>query len=295
MDNSLNEFAMAMPFYKKELDDIPQSIREKITDIRFCVGFKPSVYVGKEKYTLTACKPVTAMDMADMVFAMCDYSVYKHIDEIKQGFISFKEKYRVGLCGTAVQGDKGLVNIKKITSVTIRIPRDIENASNNLTDIIDNFYSGVLIMGEPSSGKTTILKDLIRYLKDERLTVVDQRWELSTSQKNVNSLYGYPKDIAISQAIRNLGSKIIICDELDEGDIESVKLCVSTGVSLIASVHGDSLQGNIRPIVQKLIATNAFSYIAKLKGRDEPCKVDKVWKVGELLERNRHYNYNSLL
>ncbi|MFI3325345.1 MAG: hypothetical protein R3Y35_04130 [Clostridia bacterium] len=295
MDNGFNEFTNSLNIYKKEFNGVPNYIKDNVTDVKFSVGHTPVIYYDNKQYELKNCQKMSMKDMQDLVFVMCDYSMYKHSEEIKQGFISYKEKYRVGICGTAVNHGEKITNIKHITSLTVRIPRFIKNASKKLIEAVPNLKQGLLIVGEPSSGKTTILKDLIYRLKNERLTVIDERWELSIGDANINVLNGYRKDIGINQSIRNLGTKIIICDELDENDIKSVKLCVSSGVSIIATVHGNDIDENIRPLVKQLISTGAFKYVVKLAGREKLCEIQRVWKVGELYQTDKPNYYSNFV
>lgn len=61
-------------------------------------------------------------------------------------------------------------NISYIHSLNFRVAKQIENASNNvLKEILDIKYNSVyntLIVGTPGTGKTTILKDLIKKISN---------------------------------------------------------------------------------------------------------------------------------
>ncbi len=287
--NDLKEIAELLPPYKTEILNIPEIYKERITDIKICVGSNPVAYMNKDVYIINGCAPTSKEAMLDIVHAFCDYSVYKHIEEIKQGFISVKNKFRVGICGTAVINNGGIDNVKNITSITIRVSGNHINGATDLLNKVRDVSRGVLIVGEPSSGKTTILKDLINRLSSKKITVLDERYELMNGirGKNISVLYGYPKTVAINQSIRNLGNELIICDELEEKDTDAVKLCAGSGVAIISTVHGKNIEHNMRKLIKILISTYAFEYVVELEGRHNPSKVKKVWEVGELLEDNR--------
>lgn len=61
-------------------------------------------------------------------------------------------------------------NISYIHSLNFRVAKQIENASNNvlkeILDIKDNSVYNTLIVGTPGTGKTTILKDLIKKISN---------------------------------------------------------------------------------------------------------------------------------
>lgn len=101
---------------------------------------------------------------------ICDNSIYAYQNQICQGFITVKGGHRVGLTGEVVIEDKQIKNISHIYSLNFRVAKQIENASNYLLkDILDinkNSVYNSLIVGLPGTGKTTILKDLIKKLSN---------------------------------------------------------------------------------------------------------------------------------
>lgn len=293
MKHVIEEISKLLPKYQGALMGLPEGVKAKATDIRLSVGYSPLLFLGRERCPIKNAAPISMAELQDLVFTFCDFSVYKHVEEIKQGFISVKGRYRVGICGTAVLGQQGIENIKDIRSVTIRVPRLIYGAAEELRRKVKELDRGLLIVGEPSSGKTTILRDLMVMLSERRLAVLDQRWELTGGFNlgDIDALCGYPKDEGIRHAIRNLGSEILICDELEAAELPSVAMAAASGVSIIATVHG-ALDRGVRPLVYSLVKTGAFPYIVQLNGRDRPCSVGRVWEAGELLENFRSTAFN---
>ena len=47
-------------------------------------------------------------DIEDVVFKACECSIYAFNEEIKQGFVSLKNGYRLGVCGEIVQ-ENGII------------------------------------------------------------------------------------------------------------------------------------------------------------------------------------------
>lgn len=294
MINAVDILAQAIPSYREQLLNLPVKIKNDATDLKLSAGFSPVLFLNREIYRIKDCKPLTAADIQDIFFSMCDFSVYKHLEEIKQGFITYKGRYRVGICGTAVTEGGEITNIKNITSLIVRIPRLIYGAAEDLRQKVNRLTDGILIVGEPASGKTTVLRDLLIVLSEKRLVVLDERRELTGGLKGteLDVLYGYPKNHGINHAIRNLGAEVIMCDELEEGDLSSVKSAASSGVNLIATVHGAKGK-TVRSLVLELSRTGAFKYIALMKGRDNPCLIEKVLEADDFVKAYGSNIYNS--
>lgn len=96
---------------------------------------------------------------------------YTHI-KIKYavGYITIKGGHRVGITGEIVTENGKVKNISYISSLNFRISKQIEGAASNIIGHILNFDENrvynTLIVGVPGTGKTTILKDLIKTISD---------------------------------------------------------------------------------------------------------------------------------
>lgn len=69
-----------------------------------------------------------------MVTKMCGYSVYSHQSDLVNGFITLKGGCRVGICGTAVIQNGAVTAIRELTSVNIRVAREIKGCSDDISD-----------------------------------------------------------------------------------------------------------------------------------------------------------------
>lgn len=82
--------------------------------------------------------------------------------------------------------------------------------------------AGALICGEPSSGKTSLLRDMARQLSDGsrgrryHVAVVDERGELGADRglPECDVLLYCPKEKGIEQAVRCLAPDVVLFDEL---------------------------------------------------------------------------------
>ena len=223
---------------------------------------------------------------------LCEYSVYKHQKDINNGFITVRGGHRIGICGTAVILDSEIKSVVDITSMNIRAAREYIGCSESFFRTVE-YDDGVLICGIPSSGKTTLLRDISRILTAEKLfkaAVIDERCEISSSFNGRSNfdlglcdIYcGFPKDKAVFQAIRTMSPDFIICDELTGNDIDSVSQTLNYGVRLIATVHCDSLKNALKnPSIVRLLKTKAFRKIVFLNSK-MPCKIDHIYDLEDI-------------
>lgn len=233
-------------------------------------------------------------DMQEAASRLVNFSLHAYQNELKNGYITIQGGHRVGICATAVLDSKGdIASIRNISSLCIRIAREIDSAAD---EIINNLFSqkitSTLIVGEPSSGKTTILRDIARRLSDKefgymRVCVVDERGEIAASSSGeatkevgvaCDVLDGYPRADGIMLALRCLSPEIIICDEIGtEQDAKAIENVVNSGVKIIASIHSDDFSHLIkRPQFIKLMQTCAFDIAVILCSRAEPGKIKEI-------------------
>ena len=208
-------------------------------------------------------------DIEDIVESITDGSLYAHVDTIKEGYISVGNGIRAGICGTAVLENNSILGIKDISSINIRLPQKILNASNFVYSLLhkSNFDASILIYSPPGVGKTSILRDLILKLNDtnKRFSVIDSRDEIITPFLNsisCDTFISYPKGLAIEMATKSMTPEIIICDEIStEKEADAILKASHNGVKFIATTHASSyeeLQSKV--IFSKLISSGIFNY-----------------------------------
>lgn len=226
--------------------------------------------------------------------AACGYSVYSHINEIKEGFVTIGGGHRVGISGTAVISLGTIVNIRDVSTLSVRICREIAGCGKRVVNLINSVSSGLLICGIPCSGKTTVLRDVARVLSlDEkrRVTLIDTRGELASSYKGVPQLNvglcdvmnGYPRGEGIIQATKIFSPEFIICDEIGtQTDASAILSGVNSGVRFITTAHAADFEELIsRPFMKRIISCGAFKKVVFLSGRDTPGVIKEVIDVKE--------------
>ena len=230
--------------------------------------------------------------------ALCGYSVHSHQNELQQGFVSLKGGHRAGICGTAVWENGEMTSIRDVSSINIRIAHEIFGAADGVMPLFQNGLSSFLLVGPPSSGKTTLLRDLIRRLSTGEtgrvytISVVDERGELAATWQGqaqndmglcCDVLTGFSKAQGILTAVRCLSPDAVVCDEVGGAEeIEAVAGCLNAGVTVIASAHASSLREVYeRGPLRALLQTRAFSRLVVLEGGAHPCRVREIVEVDD--------------
>ena len=229
-------------------------------------------------------------DLEECFRLLCSNSVYAHTNEIENGFVTMKNGCRAGVFGNL--NEKG--HLKDITSINIRIAREVVGSANPLLDKYSG--GGLLIAGPPSSGKTTVLRDLIRQLAGKaymkKISVIDSRAEISGGKDGIlkNDL-GILSDVLITPfkakgieiALRTMNPDIIAFDEIGtKEELSGVLDSLNSGVEIITTAHAGSIEEiKNRNITASLLKTGAIKTVAVLpKKRGADIKVLEL-KKGE--------------
>lgn len=236
---------------------------------------------GVTNHESDACR-VTAEEVQGTFLAICQNSVYSHMEEIRQGFLTLKGGHRVGICGKAVLEDGKIKTFREVSSLNFRISREILGVADGIMNRVvrDAEVISTLIISPPQTGKTTLLRDLIRQISNRgfKVGVADDRGELGAMYGGVpqndlgaqtDLIDNAPKAEAISLLLRTMSPKVIVSDEIAcVKDVEAIRLAHGTGVEIIATTHGKNLaEVKQREILKPLFSDGVFSQ-AILLSRD---------------------------
>ncbi len=241
---------------------------------------------------------------------MCGYSMHSHYEDLLNGYITLPNGARVGVCGTAVFEKETVKGIDNITSVNIRIPRVVSGVANKIFDCcLFEQASNLIIAGAPSSGKTTMLRDIALQLASGRtgqyhkICVVDERKELfpdkislNSMSHNLDALVGFPKAKGIQIAVRSMSPEYIVCDEIGGLDeVEKIIDGVNCGVNFILSIHAKTLDELKRKkSYQALVKCGDFSHTVMLGSSKSPCKIKGIYNSYEVINEDSFISNNCV-
>ena len=154
-----------------------------------------------------------------------------------------------------------------------------------------------MIIGPPLSGKTTFIRDLCANLSDGTIkpdfegcdvTLIDERGEISAIYNGIPQMYvGCRTDIlsycmkkeGFIMGIRALAPRVIISDELgSKDDFEILQYALKSGVNIITTAHGFSLDDvKKNPLMKSIIDNRFFDRAIILMDSDKPCVVKEVF------------------
>ncbi|MBQ3565758.1 MAG: stage III sporulation protein AA [Oscillospiraceae bacterium] len=308
--NSTKNFRKVLEYLPEKLScslkKIPSATVVKINEIRLRANRPVSVSVAGESVFVSPNGSLTrsptlgincsAEDISEAFHAVCDYSVHSHQRDISQGFITLEGGNRVGICGTAVGQYNSIETLKFVSSLNFRIAGEIIGCGEEICrKLFGAEPMGVLIIGVPLSGKTTVLRDMCRILGNRyRLSIVDERSEIASCYHGVpqndvgfftDVLDGYDKKNGIETAVRVMSPQIVVCDETGgRTDCEAILESVTSGVKILASAHGKSIDEVLqRKHIKKLVSCGIFDYAVLLGNGSDVGTVKEIRKIGGLI------------
>ncbi|ACQ52554.1 stage III sporulation protein AA [Clostridium botulinum] len=275
-----------------DLDEV-----DKLQEIRFKIGRPIFFQIGNiEKL---ASYEVKREDIRSIVQRMSNYSIYSFEEEIKQGYLTIKGGHRVGICGRCVIDEGKVKTIRDISSLNIRICREIYNASKLVMPyIVENGQVlNTIIISPPKCGKTTIIRDISKKISDgvdalslkgKKVSVIDERSEIAGSYNGVpqldvglrtDVLDNCPKSEGIVMAIRSMAPEVMICDEIGTyNDVESILIALNSGVSLITTIHGFGVEDIYnRPVFKEIVENKVFKRAIVLSSKKSVGTLEYVY------------------
>ena len=139
-----------------------------------------------------------------------------------------------------------------IIGLTMRVGRHVAGNANLIADhILGDTMKSILVMGEPGSGKTTVIREVTRLLAEHaNVCIVDTSNEIAGDGDIPHPCIGRARRMMVRslneqanvmvECVQNHTPEVMVIDEIGRAnEVEASRTCKERGVRLVASAHGD--------------------------------------------------------
>ncbi len=265
--------AALLPYGVQEtFEAVSKADKAAAEEFRLRAGFLPSILTPSGEKTLGNAK-VTPKNLYDVLEIATESSLHSAKDSIRGGFVTGFGGHRIGICGTAVMKDGSIDGIRSVSSLTVRIAKEIRDCGKEAAEKLfeDGKFISAIVISPPGGGKTTMLRDIVRILSNagRRVALADERDELAGVRGGVpqmdvglctDVLSGCPRDEAVMLLLRTMNPEIIAMDEITAPrDAKALENAFNCGVGLIATAHASDISElSKRGLYRELLSQGIF-------------------------------------
>lgn len=223
--------------------DFPSHLVPELMEIVLDVGKRPFAWVRGQRHFLGSSTDMTVTP--------------EHLRRIVEP-LHFGPDNRAGINGSlhrisAIRNREG-----GCIGLTLRVGRYVPGNALMIADVLVGMpQASILIVGDPGSGKTSIIRDAARFLAEQHsLLIIDTSCEIGGSGDVPHECIGLSRRMQVknieSQAqvmvecVQNHTPGVMVIDEIGRpAEVQAALTCKERGVRMIASAHGN-LSGLVR-------------------------------------------------
>jgi stage III sporulation protein SpoIIIAA len=208
-----------------------------LSDINLDKGRKPHAWIKGERIFLGAAE--RRVESSDL-------------EAVVERLGGFGSDNRAGLDGQLHRISAIRNRQEDIIGLTMRIGRHVTGNAFMISDLLFGDTSrSILFMGEPGSGKTTVVREATRLLAERaNVCIVDTSNEIAGDGDIPHDCVGYARRMMVPtldqqskvmiECVQNHTPEVMVIDEIGRStEVEAARTCKQRGVRLIASAHGD--------------------------------------------------------
>ncbi|MCD8375446.1 MAG: stage III sporulation protein AB, partial [Oscillospiraceae bacterium] len=169
LESPFDQAAALLPFELRQLAlALPRAERVVAEEVCLRAGQPVCLTLPEGEAVLPRSPILSEQTLRTVLEIATRASAHTALEQVRRGYVTVAGGHRLGLCGTAAVRDGRVCNLRRLSSVNIRIAREIKGAAEEPVRQLrqGGEMPSVLILAPPGGGKTTLLRDLIRCLSD---------------------------------------------------------------------------------------------------------------------------------
>ena len=196
--------------------------------------------------------PLTERDLSQVLEIATQASVHAVLEQVRNGFVTVRGGHRIGICGSGVVRDGEVCNLRRISSLSIRVARSVPGISAGILDKLtaEGMLQSTLILSPP--GGAAMYDGLPQLDVGRRTDVLD----------------GCPKGTALLMLLRGMNPQVLAADEITApADCTALEAAANCGVTLLATAHASGTEDlSSRPLYRRLLEAGIFRRIVLIRG-----------------------------
>ena len=283
MDERKSSFRQAIsclpPTRRAQMERLDR--QEDIEELRFRAGQPPAAKTAAGEKPLPL-ETVASAELREILSRAAQYSVHSYTESLRHGFVTLTGGHRLGVCGTAAEEDGRILGVRGLSSLNLRIAHQAEDLQAQIARWAGTDEpQSTLIIAPPGYGKTTLLREWVRYFSDRGFTaaIADERSEIAALADGVPQLAvgrctdvmeGCSKWQAAVMLLKTMSPTLLALDEITAPeDAKAVSLCTHCGTAVVACAHAAGLADlGQRPLYRELLALGAFHQAVVIEKQD---------------------------
>ena len=297
--------ALLPPHLRRPVERLDGTSQARAEELRLRAGRPLTLVCPEGERTVPGAEaPVRSMDLSLVLEIATQASAHTALERVRNGFFTVRGGHRIGICGSGVVRDGEVRNLRQLSSLAIRVAREVPGLS---AAVLDRLWSGgvlqsTLLLSPPGGGKTTLLRLLLgaqgeayglrgftgsiqtkvrfgyfpapvehpEWLALERgeLAAMYQGERQFSIGRQTDVLDGCPKGPALLMLLRGMNPQVLAADEITAPeDAAALEMAANCGVSLLCTAHAGSLEElKARPLYRRLLDEGLFRRLVIIEG-----------------------------